>query len=102
MTQSLYAKNKNKKMITNKQSIIAFSSSTIFLTSIFIATSIRHYRNIDQEYLYYTMPAILGVSIVPSLLVWKAKVTKWYWSIVIGAFVGLILSIIIVQVLIGI
>lgn len=79
------------------QSLIAFMSSAILLVSIFLATSITHYRNIDLEYLYYVLPTIIGVSIIPTLLVRKIKTKKWYWSSIIGAVVGLTLAIVIVQ-----
>ena len=84
------------------QSLIAFLSSAILLISIFVATSITHYRNIDLEYLYYVLPAIIGVSIIPTLLVRKIKTKKWYWSTIIGTVVGLTLAIIVVQLCVGI
>jgi|AZIC01.1.fsa_nt_gi hypothetical protein len=79
------------------QSLIAFLSSAILLIAIFVATSITHYRNIDLEYLYYVLPTIIVVSIIPTLLVRKIKTKKWYWSSIIGAVVGLTLAIVIVQ-----
>ena len=84
------------------QSLIAFLSSAILLVSLFVATSITHYRNIDLEYLYYVLPTIIGISLIPTLLVRKIKTKKWYWSTIIGAVVGLTLAIVVVQLRVGI
>lgn len=78
-----------KLLTVNINSISAYFSSVGLLLTIFVMTMLKHYDGqIDWEYLLYAALRIALLSILSMLVVNYLKVSKWYWSIVIGIVVG--------------
>jgi len=80
------------------QIVFALISSTILLSVLFIITSVNHYERIDYEYFIYALPRIIAISIVPSLIVWVARIRKWYWSVLVGCVGGFACAVAYIQI----
>ena len=55
---------------------------------IFILTMLKHYQEVDVEYLGYATLLILGVALIPSILGNLIKIQKRIIQVGFGAFMG--------------
>jgi hypothetical protein len=72
-------KQKPKKI---KNSIIGYISSLALLLTIFLRSMLIHYGGeIDAGYLMYATSRFLIISLIPAIIIYFAKISKWYFSI---------------------
>lgn len=88
-----------KYILNAKQALIGYLSSTISLFGIFLSTMLIHYNGmIDWQYLRYGVLVAALVSFVPAVIIKYTKISKWYFSIIVGVLLGLFVATIFVRI----
>ena len=77
-----------------KQILIAYIASAILLTGIFVATMLKHYQKIDNEYLAFGLGRILLISLVPAIIVWMLRLKHAAGVAAVGILVGFALAVV--------
>jgi len=86
-----------------RHAVYAYVASISCLLIIFLRTMVIHYDGrIDWPYLAHAFPIIGSISFCPAILVFFAKISKWYWSVPFGIVIGFLGAVLFVSLLLGI
>jgi len=91
-------------MMINKhnQALITYSTSMVCLFGIFAATMLVHYNGeLDWFFLGIGLAQISAISIVPAVVVSFTKMSKWYFSVIAGATLGILVAVAMVKIKTG-
>jgi len=77
-----------------KQIVIAYITSAMLLSGIFVVTMFKHYQKLDNEYLVFGLGRILLISLVPAIIVWVLRLKHAVGVAAVGILVGFALAVV--------